>query len=405
MYDLPDLWDYPTPLSAFHDERADAIFGQRCEESEYGTLQYHTALIILWRLLRDTRCATRTLDPEEADLFLAPTFPARRGQAAWKNCDHVEDLGRHLLYLNPRTAHRHLFILNKGHTADKCRWWLQHKVRGEPDLLTRSMRFAYSPPYRVKEGEEHDQPHAAGAFHGVAVGSSHGPTPFDDDALAQQLRVDPADAWDPTVGYPHAVSIPYTSDIHAYRGTRPWAQINAKRERLAMYVGHQHGKYGLATRDRVFAECSNAANATCQVYDPLDIKHKCGSFATIHRSAIFCFEPGGDSPYRKGFYDAMLAGCIPVIFSLQNELVAPWFVPKGVAVRLSERAYSNGTFKALDALRRIPSAEIRRRQSIIRKHGHRLQYAVDDRGTEPDAVETLFVGALGLAHDLAALYL
>ena len=43
-------------------------------------------------------------------------------------------------------------------------------------------------------------------------------------------------------------------------------------------------------------------------------------------------------------------------------------------------------------------------QSIIRKHGHRLQYAVDDQGKEPDAVETLFVGALGLAHDLAHLY-
>ena len=133
------------------------------------------------------------------------------------------------------------------------------------------------------------------------------------------------------------------------------------------------------------------------------MEHKCG-FATIHRSATFCFEPGGDSPYRKGFYDAMLAGCIPVIFSLQNELVAPWFVPKGVAVRLSESAYTNGTFKALDVLRSIAPEEIRRRQSILREHGHRLQYAVDDTGDEPDAVETLFVGALGLAHDLEALY-
>ena len=33
-----------------------------------------------------------------------------------------------------------------------------------------------------------------------------------------------------------------------------------------------------------------------------------------------------------------------------------------------------------------------------------IQYAVDDDGDEPDAVETLFVGALGLAHDLEALY-
>ena len=185
------------------------------------------------------------------------------------------------------------------------------------------------------------------------------------------------------------------------RGRSFWSNEWCPRQSNGM--GQQHGKYGLATRDKVYAECRDAANATCAVFDPRDMEHKCG-FATIHRSAIFCFEPGGDSPYRKGFYDAMLAGCIPVIFSLQNELVTPWFVPKGVAVRLSERAYGNGTFKALDVLRRIPSEEIRRRQSIIRKHGHRLQYAVDDLGEEPDAVETLFVGALGLAHDLAHLY-
>ena len=52
----------------------------------------------------------------------------------------------------------------------------------------------------------------------------------------------------------------------------------------------------------------------------------------------------------------------------------------------------------------IAPEEIKRRQSILREHGHRLQYAVDDLGEEPDAVETLFVGALGLAHDLAHLY-
>ena len=48
-------------------------------------------------------------------------------------------------------------------------------------------------------------------------------------------------------------------------------------------------------------------------------------------------------------------------------------------------------------------ADVARRQAILREHGHRLQYALDDteRG---DAVETLFVGVLGLAHDLEALY-
>lgn len=34
----------------------------------------------------------------------------------------------------------------------------------------------------------------------------------------------------------------------------------------------------------------------------------------MHQSE-FCLQPPGDSPTRRSFFDAMLAGCIPVIFS------------------------------------------------------------------------------------------
>ena len=40
--------------------------------------------------------------------------------------------------------------------------------------------------------------------------------------------------------------------------------------------------------------------------------------------ATFCLEPGGDSPYRKGVFDALLSGCVPVLFSQQLARVAPW---------------------------------------------------------------------------------
>ena len=182
---------------------------------------------------------------------------------------------------------------------------------------------------------------------------------------------------------------------------RPWAK-SIKRVRLAEYLGKQHGKYGLSTRDKVFAKCSKADDATCAVFDPIIAANRHCGYEVVHRSATFCFEPAGDSPYHKGFYDSMLAGCIPVIFGVHNERVSPWFVPKGVAVRMSESAYLNGTFKVLDVLRAISPADVSRRQKNLHKHGHRLQYAVDD--SKPDAVEALFVGALGLAHDLEALY-
>ena len=349
------------------------------------------AIILIWRLLRDSKCATRTLQPEAADLFLMPTFPARKDIRDWQGheCGSYEsDLDRHLPYLDERTAHRHLFLLSKGHPADHCRWWHhKHEREGLPDLLTRAMRVAYSLPFRGAR--------------------TYGPTPLDDEAVAARLVADPAAAWDADVGFPHTVSMPYTSGIHAVQGTRPWAHAGPRRH-LAIYVGRPHGKYGLSTRDLIAKECARAANATCAMFDLTKLRQGghhargCG-YARVHRSAMFCFQPGGDTPYRKDFYDAMLTGCIPVIFSLQNQLVAPWFVPKGVAVRLSEAAYGNGTFRALDVLRAMAPADVARRQAILREHGHRLQYALDD-AERGDAVETLFVGALGLAHDLEALY-
>ncbi|ESO96636.1 hypothetical protein LOTGIDRAFT_239263 [Lottia gigantea] len=43
-------------------------------------------------------------------------------------------------------------------------------------------------------------------------------------------------------------------------------------------------------------------------------------FTTIPwmRRSVFCLEPPGDSPTRKSFYDAILSGCIPVLFHYNN---------------------------------------------------------------------------------------
>jgi len=103
----------------------------------------------------------------------------------------VGNLDRHLPHLNNWTAHRHVFILNTGHPVDGCLWWHQHHVReGSVDLLTRSMRFSYSPAYRTYRMGQH------------AWLGSHGLSPFDDDELADKLEVNPAAPWDVTVGCP-----------------------------------------------------------------------------------------------------------------------------------------------------------------------------------------------------------
>ena len=156
-------------------------------------------------------------------------------------------------------------------------------------------------------------------------------------------------------------------------------------------------------RERLVAECE--ADDRCAYVYPhghrfFRTKH-CG-LGALGANATFCFEPGGDSPYRKGLYDAMLTGCIPVVFSAYNENIAPWFVPKGVVVRLSETEYVNGSFSALDRLRAMPADEIARRQRVLARGARRLQYATAD--VPGDAYETLLAGALGLSRDLGRVY-
>ncbi|CAI5500216.1 unnamed protein product [Closterium sp. Naga37s-1] len=48
----------------------------------------------------------------------------------------------------------------------------------------------------------------------------------------------------------------------------------------------------------------------------------------VHLDSDFCLQPWGDSPTRRSFFDAMLAGCIPVVFSdwsVQRQF--PWHLP------------------------------------------------------------------------------
>lgn len=49
----------------------------------------------------------------------------------------------------------------------------------------------------------------------------------------------------------------------------------------------------------------------------------------IYRDSVFCLSPSGDSPTRKGLFDSLLAGCIPVVFNpLTLHEQYPWHIGK-----------------------------------------------------------------------------
>ncbi|KAH8070364.1 hypothetical protein JL721_5131 [Aureococcus anophagefferens] len=237
------------------------------------------------------------------------------------------------------TAHRHFFLVGKGHV--KPNKWCDAWWRAPAGLLRRAMRFAYSSGYAMVPGKNR---------------TGYGPKRLDDDAVAASMA---RPTW-----------------------ARPTRTCPSPR------------------RARVAAEC--AADGACGGMDVRAAKetvraaprHFCGLNAST-RAATFCLEPGGDSPYRKGFYDAMLTGCVPVVFGLYNARVAPWFVPRNALVVVNETAYLGGAFNVLDLLRAVPPARVAAMRAALRDGAHRLQYAAAD--APGDAFETLLRGAFDAA--------
>ncbi|KAK7254672.1 hypothetical protein SO694_0001045 [Aureococcus anophagefferens] len=415
IYDHAAFWPVNASLDAVAALSADDVFGPRCSEAipeERPTGQYEMAHIVVWRLTRPPRpslhACRRTTDPALADLFLVPTFPGGEGKTRdWARAcaGETDGLASSLKYLDARTAHRHVFLVSKGApqrapkaAEDGCDpWW-----RRPEGLLRRALRFAYSDAYD------------AGGRPGLPF---YGPFRLDDDEVAARLAEDPLDD---TAAIPHLHSVPYPSSIHASRSTRtpPWAVgAGAHGASLASFVGETRAAEHLyaGVRPKLIADCKAAPNAACRVYGPHAANrlgergpyakvrgrqkwgHFCGLEETYAR-ATFCLEPGGDSPYRKGFYDALATGCIPVVFGAFNARVAPWFVPRGVVVELNETAYLAGDLDVLAFLAAMPADEVSRRQELLAAGAVKVQYALDD--VPGDAVETLLRGARRAALDL-----
>ena len=399
IYDLPEFWDYEVPLARLGSAPVEEIFGPSCgaeAPNEYGTDQYNVPLIVMWRIMRSGRCP-RAMRPEDADLFLVPTFPAAvRHAGSFRSACEGNRQHDHLLeklaYLDARTAHRHFFLVGKGHNSlNECDWW-----REPAGLVRKFMRFAYSSAYK----------HSSPRLPAGTGRTGYGPLTLDDEVTAKDIS---EDVGKDSARFPHLVSVPYPSSIHASRRALeagdgaapppPWAADVPGRhnETLAVFVGkgHEDGTFARA-RAPLVAECGAAAD--CDVLNPGLMKSGF-AFCGASQGAFpytFCLEPGGDSPYRKGFYDAMLAGCIPVIFGAYNARVAPWFVPTDGVLRLPERPYLEGNYSALGALRAVPRATVRAMQAALHAGFTKLQYAVDD--VPGDAVETLLSGALAWAN-------
>lgn len=258
----------------------------------YHTDQYNLFLLIYHRALRDHR---RTMNPAEASTFLIP-YDMASDVAYYKRCAKSEGT---------------CFDFRKcplAPTVDKLLhespWYHRHK--GKDHLLLVGDNYAME-HYLLK-------PKCRAFLSGVCYNCTK--MSIDDYSFlhsADQGTASKGDYW-------HAV--PFPSDFHWTRKVlRPFPWENVDRPILVSYIGSARSYYGPARRLR------GSLIHYCEMHPDICVHNSYGKNGTrssfkvdghdplqISRRSVFCFQPIGDLMTRKGLFDSMLQGCIPVVF-------------------------------------------------------------------------------------------
>lgn len=141
------------------------------------------------------------------------------------------------------------------------------------------------------------------------------------------------------------------------------------------------------TLNTYIAETANGTNsaATRVIFD--DFASHFPSFKFINTmyqhltESTFSLEPPGDTPTRRGFYDAILNGAIPVIFRRNTYAhllpSSPEMDSDLYSIFIDEKEIIAGTGgTVIERLEQIPEEEIRRKQEHLRKIARKLQYSL-----------------------------
>lgn len=334
-------------------------------EGAYHTNQYQLYNNIVARAMKDPR---RTLDPEEATTFVIP-YDLAGDAATYIGC--------------PKNKNTTCYDFLKCPTAPRVGELLAeskyYRRRGGLDhLLLVGLNYAM--------GHYLGKPKCKAFLAGVCTNC----TKFAIDDYSFHW----ADGVEHQGGYWHAA--PFPSDFHFNKGIRrplPWEQIY--RPYLVSYIGSTKSYSGQAHRVKaslahfcalhsVAKLCYHSAYSP-SLADPRSVDYNASFHPYVpYREAIFCFQPMGDMPTRKGLFDGILQGCIPVVFdSLSAPAMYTWHweeefwnaVVVSIPVKQVEHRLLDPVEYLRDYLLRKPD-EVARKQELLRSRVFELQYSI-----------------------------
>ena len=202
-------------------------------------------------------------------------------------------------------------------------------------------------------------------------------------------------------------AVPFPSDVHwSSRVVRPYPwESGHERDIVVSYIGSNISYNHKAARLRLHLvkQCQKhpdlcywlayGANKNVASRDFSSINVHNG--ATVHdvmRRSVFCLTPMGDLPTRKGLFDSILLGCIPVVFHpLTATTMYTWHWPEELWKEVVVEYLDRGRifFGGLDIITSLNDmfennrSAIAAKQRLIRENAFRLQYSlIEDKKVE-----------------------
>jgi hypothetical protein len=335
----------------------------------FDTHQYAFPSIFEQRVRGSKDCYTD--NPNEADLFYVPVLPLPKYSGSWERaCKKLtgqmiwNEMQETLNTINKsNTACQHFFAVGRSHfNVQNCEGWF-----AKPDPYFQNFqRLAYSHVDWIWDQGERQSRHWRPNQKGNQI--------YAPEDVGDNISTHPNSTQN---RFQNLESVPRPSVLHFAHNKQPW-QDPDNRVILMSYLGTDtHGDIEL--RRKVVEACKAYDDNTCYHAEWNDTVAIFGK-----GKAKFCLEPHGDDPWRRGLFDSILYGCIPVLFSELAADIAPWFwkdwkARSHIIVPRSEFLEGMIDLKAL--LEAMPSNLLVMMQSTIQKKARQFQYSIDD---DPD---------------------
>lgn len=192
-------------------------------------------------------------------------------------------------------------------------------------------------------------------------------------------------------------AVPYPTYFHPTTRTEveTWQrQVRTVHRRyLFSFVGAPRPEMEESIRGEVIRQCL-ASQERCTFLNCNTPSKDCGNpvkVMQVFQDSVFCLQPPGDTPTRRSTFDSVLAGCIPVFFSLDS-VQYKWHFPDDhtkYSVYIPEEDVRDGKVSIEKLLNMISEEEILSMRNEVEKIIPKIIYAKP--GTVgPERIEDAF---------------